>query len=186
MKKRVSIIALAMAMVLTLLLCAGCGAKLKTVNQQYPETSNASQATQTIIICSKGGLTQYERVRSYSKTASGYDWTQTEKTLNTLDSVSDEPYNERTRNGSVSYADFAPALKLDDKSLFSESRTRKGVLTLTVAEGNERTVLSSDNMPTEVSNLVLTFAVKKKQVNQMTINFDSENSHVAITVDFAY
>lgn len=182
MKKKLFIVLIAAALALVLTLCAGCKVKFGEANELYPQLASSDKVQQTIRITGgNGNVLQYERVRTYTKSGSGYAWTQTEKTLNDLNSDSDEPYTYSPESqGTVAFAEFAPNLKLDDESLFSEVTSQKGLLTLTVAQGNEFTVLGLSNVSFYCENLTVSFKVEKKLLAEVTISYEFENSDVAI------
>lgn len=193
MKKRVLLLAaiLAIVAVIAATLCAcdpteqQTGAQL--LQQQYNDISLAKEIEQKIEI-TKGEFTQFASEKTYTKTEDGYSVTGTEKRLNDADPDADELYDTTEIDEAYQKAvDGKPALKLDEQYFEAGFRLSETGLTANVKQANIKDVFGiTGELTAPTDNLMLEMSVSGGRLSTVRINYDSNGSHVTITLTMTY
>ncbi len=183
MKKR-NIALLCAVFALVLALFAACKVDVDDISDSFADIATAQKVDYNLTVMG-GTLLRYQNDAVYTKSGNGYSWTGTVKQLNTLDAV--EPYTVTTTQGTSADTSFVPKFKLDDETLFASSEATKQSLSLVVAEGSERQVLSlADSASLNISNLSIDFTLDDDLITEILVRFDSNGSNFSLRLGFTY
>lgn len=191
MKKKVLLLAVMVAMVaiMAVVFCA-CDpmaqqTEIEGLQEQYGKIANANTIKQEIEI-RKGGLVQFKSEKTYAKTEDGYSVTGTEKRLNDVDA--DELYDTTEVNDTLQKAvDATPTLKLDEQYFEAGFRLTETGLKANVKQGNIKDVFGiKGELKAPTDNLMLEMSVSGGHLSSVSINYDSNGSHVTITLTITY
>ncbi len=189
MKKKVLLLAtiFVMAAVIAVTLCA-CDptaqqTEVQLLQQQYNDISAAKVIGQSILIKS-GEITQFESEKTYTKTDDGYTVTGTEKRFNGVDKLFDEtPINETMQKA----VDGKPTLKLDEQYFEAGYRLTETGLTANIKPANIKDVFGiTGDLKAPTDDLMLELSVSGGRLSTVRINYDSDGSHVTITLTMTY
>lgn len=189
MKKKLILLTIAV-LLLTIVTVAfvGCDPEeevtgLALIQQQYNDIVTAKAIVQSITIKS-GELVQFESEKTYAKTEDGYTVTGTEKKFNGEDKLFDEtPINETVQKA----VEAKPTLKLDEMYFEGGYRLTETELRATVKKGNIKDVFGiSGELKAPTDNLVLEMSASGGHITTVHIDYDSNGSHVTITLTMTY
>ncbi len=189
MKKRLILLTIAV-MLLTIVTVAfvGCDPEeevtgLALIQQQYNDIVTAKAIVQSITIKS-GEITQFESEKTYTKTDDGYTVTGTEKKFNGVDKLFDEtPINETVQKA----VDAKPTLNLNEMYFEGDYRLSETGLTANVKQANVKDVFgATGELKAPTDNLMLEMSVSGGHISSVRISYDSEGSHVVITLTMTY
>ena len=157
--------------------------EIEGLQEQYANIANAKTIAQKIEI-TDGEITQFESEKTYTKTDDGYTVTGTEKKFNGVDKLFDEtPINETVQKA----VDAKPTLKLDEQYFEAGYRLSETGLAANVKQANIKDVFGiTGELSAPTDNLMLEMSVSGGRLSVVRINYDSDGSHVTITLTMAY
>ena len=191
MKRKVIVILVVMVLVAVIAgVMSGCDtmtqqSELEHLQELYGEIGTAKAIEQRIEI-TKGEFVQFESEKLYSKTESGYTVTGREKRLNDTDA--EELYDEKEINESVQKAvDAAPTLRLEAEYFQAGFRLSETGLTANVKPGNIKEVFGiTGQLKAPTDDLMFELSVSGRHLSTVRIEYESEGSHVEITLTMTY
>ena len=188
MKKRYLVVAvMLLAAVLVLSACIETPPEaIELLRQKYSEISSAASIKQEITI-TKGNFTQFESVKTYTKTENGYTVKGSEKTINDVDA--DKPFTEVPIDTTVnSAAGATPSLTLDADYFEAGYKLTETGLNATVKQENVTDVLGVEgtSLKAPTDSLVLEMVISNQALGTVRIAYVSNDCNVVILLTIDY